>query len=187
MLKELLAQPHLQIELAYATTQNFMQRKIYENAKCYLHDMAYKRFMHAFDLVKAMGYGFKVFDAFRPVEAQRELWKICPDPMYVADPERGSSHSRGIAIDLTLIDRKGTELDMGTPFDDFTVSSHHRATNISPEAQRNRFILLGIMTSSGFDFYEKEWWHYQLYDASRYPLLGDQEAPSPLMARSGSS
>jgi D-alanyl-D-alanine dipeptidase len=130
-----------------------------------------------------MGYGLKIFDANIPVEAQWKLWEICPDPLYVANPERGSSHSRGIAIDLTLTNREGIELDMGTPFDDFTVSSHHRATDIPAYAQQNRFILLGLMTVAGFDFYQNEWWHYQLYEPSKYPLLSDEEAPFPLMSR----
>ncbi|GAO98932.1 D-alanyl-D-alanine dipeptidase [Caedimonas varicaedens] len=183
MLKEILIQPHLQIDLAYATSQNFMQKKIYENARCYLHTDAYTCFMRAFDLAQAMGYGLKIFDAFRPVEAQWKLWEICPDPLYVANPERGSSHSRGIAIDLTLTNKEGIELDMGTSFDDFTVSSHHRATDIPAYAQQNRFILLGLMTVAGFDFYQNEWWHYQLHEPSRYPLLSDEEAPFPLMSR----
>lgn len=181
MLKEILPQPLLQIELVYATTQNFMQKKIYENARCYLHAEAYTCFMRAFDLAQAMGYGFKIFDTFRPVEAQWKLWEICPNPLYVADPQRGSAHSRGIAIDLTLTDKEGVELDMGTPFDDFTISSHHRAIDIPAPTQQNRFLLLGLMTAAGFDFYQNEWWHYQLHEAAKYPLLSDQEAPFPLM------
>jgi D-alanyl-D-alanine dipeptidase len=187
MLKEILSEDQLKIELAYASTQNFMQTKIYQNAKCYLHIKAYDCFRHAFKLAQAMGYGFKIFDAFRPVEAQWKLWEVCPNPMYVADPNRGSTHSRGIAIDLTLIDKQGVELDMGTPFDDFTSSSHHGSINISSQAQHHRFLLLGLMTAAGFDFYKNEWWHYQLPQAEEYPLLRDHEAPFPLMRTRGAA
>src|SRR3546814_3524112 len=79
---------------------------------------------------------FRSFDAFRPVEAQWRLWEVFPDPEFVADPRVGSNHSRGVAIDLTLVDAaSGTALDMGTPFDDFTALSHHARNDLPPEAQ----------------------------------------------------
>jgi D-alanyl-D-alanine dipeptidase len=70
---------------------------------------------------------------------------------------------------------------MGTAFDAFTPLSHHAATAISADAQRNRFLLLGLMSAAGWDFYGNEWWHYQLFDAKRYPLLGDADAPERMM------
>jgi D-alanyl-D-alanine dipeptidase len=89
----------------------------------------------------------------------------------------------GAAVDLTLIDAAGAELEMGTPFDAFTPLSHHGALEISPTAQRNRAILLGLMTAAGWDFYRNEWWHYQLFDArNRYPVLSDAASPRPMMA-----
>jgi zinc D-Ala-D-Ala dipeptidase len=82
---------------------------------------------------------------------------------------------------LTLIDRHGCELDMGTGFDAFTPLSHHANTEVSVAVQRNRLLLLGLMTAAGRDFYDKEWWHYQLPRASDYPLLGDSTLPVPMM------
>jgi len=117
---------------------------------------------------------FKIFDAFRPSEAQWALWNFRPDPDFLADPRRGSPHSRGVAVDLTLIDgATGAELDMGTGFDAFTTQSYHGDTTVSREAQRNRHILLGVMSAAGWDFYRREWWHYQLFDSRRYPVLSD--------------
>ena len=181
MLREILSQPHIRLALAYGTSHNFTGQKIYETSRCYLRDEAYECFLKASDLAQNMGYGIKVFDAFRPAEAQKKLWEFCPNPLYVTNPQRGSPHTRGIAIDLTLTDSKGNDVDMGTPFDDFTSLSHHRSTEVSPAAQRHRFLLLGLMTAAGFDFYENEWWHYQLHQASAYPLLEDKDAPFPLM------
>jgi D-alanyl-D-alanine dipeptidase len=109
------------------------------------------------------------------------MWNHTPDPDFLADPRRGSPHSRGVAIDLTLIDGSGAELDMGTGFDAFTPRSHHGDTTVSPEAQRNRLILLGLMTSAGWDFYRNEWWHYQLFDARRFPVLSDSAMSPGLM------
>lgn len=183
MLVPVIAQKNLLIELAYATEENFTQQKIYQNNPCFLHTQAHSCLMHAFKLAQAIGYGIKIFDAFRPTEAQEKLWEICPNSMYVADPKKGSPHSRGIAIDLTLIDENLQEIDMGTPFDSFDEISHHGNLEISEAAQKNRFILMGIMTTANFDFYKNEWWHYQLFNSSQYPLLKDQEAPVSLMNR----
>jgi len=98
-------------------------------------------------------------------KAQWALWNARPDPDFLADPRRGSPHSRGVAVDLTLLDGDGAALDMGTGFDAFTPLSHHACRDIPVAAQRNRFVLLGIMSAAGWDFYGKEWWHYQLFDA----------------------
>ena len=78
-----------------------------------------------------------------------------------------------MAIDLTLVNKNNNELNMGTKFDNFTSKSFHGNISITKEAQKNRFILLGIMSASGWDFYNKEWWHYQLFNSHEYPLLSD--------------
>jgi D-alanyl-D-alanine dipeptidase len=181
-LVEITPQSHqVVIDLAYATARNITGKPVYRRAACYLHTEAAVRLSRAVALARAIGLGIKVFDAFRPSEAQWLLWNACPDPNFLADPRRGSPHSRGAAIDLTLLDAAGRELDMGTSFDAFTPLSHHANPKISAEAQRNRFILLGLMSAAGWDFYANEWWHYQLFDAGRYPLLGDADLPAPMM------
>jgi D-alanyl-D-alanine dipeptidase len=171
----------VQIRLAYASSDNFTGRPVYARADCYLHEAAERLLRRAVDLAAAMGLGVLIFDAFRPSEAQWALWNHTPDPDFLADPRRGSPHSRGAAVDLTLTDN-GAELDMGTAFDAFTPRSHHGSLEISPLAQRNRAILMGLMTSAGWDFYRNEWWHYQLFDARRlYPVLSDSVLPRPMM------
>ena len=106
-----------------------------------------------------------------------------PDPEFLADPRRGSPHSRGVAVDLTLIDKaSGEALDMGTGFDAFTPLSHHGNTAISPQAQKNRMLLMGLMTIAGWDFYRNEWWHYQLFDSRDYALYGDDDLPRAMTA-----
>jgi D-alanyl-D-alanine dipeptidase len=109
------------------------------------------------------------------------LWNHTPDPEFLADPRRGSPHSRGVAADLTLIGADGRELEMGTAFDAFTAQSHHGHLGIPAEAQRHRTILLGIMTSAGWDFYRNEWWHYQLFGSRDYDLLSDSVLPEGMM------
>lgn len=169
------------LDIAYATPKNFTGKPVYARPLCFLHPDAATRLETAIRLARALGLRLKIFDAFRPSEAQWVLWRHTPDPNFLADPRRGSPHSRGAAVDLTLIDARGEALDMGTEFDGFTPLSHHGATAIPVAAQRNRYLLLGMMTAAGWDFYRNEWWHYQLFDAKRYPLLGDADAPERMM------
>jgi zinc D-Ala-D-Ala dipeptidase len=173
------------LAIAYATADNFTGRPVYARPGCYLHEDAAARLARAVALAAPLGLRLKLFDAFRPAEAQWALWNFRPDPEFLADPRRGSPHSRGVAIDLTLIDGAGRELDMGTGFDEFTPRSHHADTAIGIPAQRNRLLLLGLMTAAGWDFYGNEWWHYQLFEARRYPLLGDADLDRPMMPRHG--
>ncbi len=172
------------IDIAYATANNFTGRPVYARPGCYLHPDAALCLGKAVELARVMGLRFKVFDAFRPSEAQWVLWNHTPDPDFLADPKRGSPHSMGAAVDLTLVDRAGAELDMGTAFDAFTPLSHHGNLDISANAQRNRALLLGIMTAAGWDFFRNEWWHYQLFSPrGRYPVLGDNALPEPMMPK----
>jgi D-alanyl-D-alanine dipeptidase len=178
-----LTQPDFDIalDLAYATPNNFTGKPVYRRAAAYLHPVAAEHLQRAIKLAAAQGLRLKIFDAFRPTEAQWVMWNHTPDPEFLADPRRGSPHARGAAVDLTLIDGQGRELDMGTGFDAFTPLSHHAVTDVSLEAQRNRFLLLGLMTAAGWDFYRNEWWHYQLFDTRRYPLLSDSVLSPGLM------
>jgi D-alanyl-D-alanine dipeptidase len=110
------------------------------------------------------------------------LWNHTPNADFVANPDIGSPHGRGVAIDLTLLDKNGKELDMGTSFDEMDIKSYHGAEGLSHAAEANRLLLLGIMVSAGFEYYEHEWWHYQLPKArTRYPLFSDSSLPVPMM------
>lgn len=168
------------LEIRYGTDNNFTGKTIYKNPRCLLHEKAMPLLEKAILLAGRQGYQLKIFDAFRPKKAAQALWDFCPNPMYVADPLKGSNHTRGVAIDLTLVDKtsgqeldmKDYELSMGTPFDDFTDHSHHSAV-LPSEIARNRYMLLGIMMSAGWDFYNNEWWHYQLFSPRDYPLIED--------------
>jgi zinc D-Ala-D-Ala dipeptidase len=171
----------VEIALAYATEKNFTGRPIYRHARCYLHPAAAAALKIAARLAAAQGYRLKILDAFRPSEAQWAMWNHTPDTDFLADPRRGSPHSRGVAVDLTLVDGRGGELDMGTGFDAFTPLSHHGSVEIPAPAQANRSLLLGIMTAAGWDFYRKEWWHYQLFDSRRFPLYSDSALAAGLM------
>jgi|SRR5215469_11690428 len=171
------------LEIAYATAANFTGNPVYTRPGCYLHADAEAALRRAVELARPLGLRLKIFDAFRPSEAQWALWNFRPDPGFLADPRKGSPHSRGVAVDLTLIDMHGKALDMGTDFDAFTPLSHHGNTAVPETAQRNRFLLLGLMSAAGWDFYKNEWWHYQLFDSKKYPLLSDADLDVPMMPR----
>ncbi len=184
MLVEITAESHgVDLDLFYATDRNFTGAVIYRRAACYLHADTAECLDRAVDVAGRLGVRLKVFDGFRPAEAQWRLWRFLPDPRYIADPARGSPHSMGAAIDLTLVDAaSGVELNMGTGFDDMRPMSWHGAGGLSGDEERNRTLLLGIMTNAGFDFYRNEWWHYQLFrPRGRYPVLSDSILANGLM------
>ncbi len=158
------------IDLRYASENNFTGEKVFFSNTCFLHKVAYEHLCKAVEISKKLGFKLKIFDAYRPTYVQKKLWEFLPDPNFIAHPEKGSPHSRGVALDLTIT-KEGKELDMGTEFDEFSKLSYHGSLDISDVAYKNRVILLGIMTDSGWDFYRNEWWHYQLFNSKNYQIV----------------
>jgi len=169
------------LDLRYATADNLTGAPIYRRAACFLNAEAADLLGKAVRLAAQLDLRLKIFDAFRPTEAAWALWNHTPDPTFLADPRKGSPHSRGAAVDVTLVDAEGEDLDMGTEFDAFTPLAFHGVLEITPEQQANRALLLGLMTAAGWDFYRNEWWHYQLFQPRRYPLLSDAAAGTDMM------
>lgn len=159
------------IDLIYAGTGNFTGQVIYDHPLCFLHPQAEACLRKAIVAARGFGFQLKILDAFRPQEAQQALWDVTPNPDYIADPAKGSHHTRGVAVDLTLTDADGRELDMGTPIDTMTAASHHFHAAHPAAVQLNRMKLLTIMLEAGFVHHPHEWWHYQLPDAQRFPLI----------------
>ncbi len=169
------------LDLRYATGENVTGRRLYRRAACLLNPEAAQALSRAVALARPLGLRLRVFDAFRPVEVQLALCRQFPESPYISDPRRGSApHCRGAAVDLTLVDAGGDALDMGTGFDDFSEASHHGTTTVPSGAQRHRALLLGLMTAAGWDFYRREWWHYQLFEPRRHPLLSDSVLAEPM-------
>ncbi len=171
----------VELDLAYATANNRTGKPIYRRAVCYVREDAAELLRRAIALAAELDLRLRIFDAFRPVEAQWVLWNHEPDPEFLADPRKGSPHSRGVAVDLNLIDRAGKALEMGTAFDAFTPLSHHGVLDLPADVQRNRHLLLGLMTAAGWDFYRNEWWHYQMFDSRRYSLISNKDLPVGMM------
>ncbi len=164
--------PELVVDLRYATADNFMKLKVYpDSAKCLLLSSAAKKLQAAANSLKAKGYRLKVWDCYRPLSVQFELWKVFPKPGYVADPnKKGSLHNRGAAVDLTLVTLDGADVEMPTPYDNFTKAAHHKDATGTPAAMLHRHILLEAMEGAGFKRNPMEWWHYELPAAISLPV-----------------
>lgn len=154
--------PGIAIDLRYATSRNVANRAIYPaRMPCLLRIETAQKLKTAQELLRAQGYGLRVWDAYRPPEVQEELHRHGGSTGMFLSPESGwSRHCGGIAVDLTLVDAHGTEQRMPTYFDeDFANASRHYRGN-DPEVRRNLQILNGAMKQAGFTQLESEWWHF---------------------------
>ncbi len=163
--------PHIRLDIRYATPNNFLHQTVYPQARCFLrHDAAM-----AIDAVQkeleTIGLGLKIFDGYRPLSVQKKMWQIMPDAHYVANPAKGSRHNRGMAVDLTLVDAEGDALPMPTGFDSFKKEAHQDYFNLPPEILRNRWILRTVMEKHGFSPIRTEWWHYDFKGWKKYRVL----------------
>jgi len=162
--------PRIRIDLRYATSDNFMGKAMYRMKKCYLRREVADRLSEVQTELEKLGLGLKVWDGYRPLSVQKEFWKLVPDERYVASPVKGSRHNRGAAVDLTLVDRDGKELEMPTKFDDFTEAAGAFAL-CSERATENRKLLQRIMTAHGFEIFATEWWHFDAAGWQKYDVL----------------
>ena len=166
--------PSIILDLRYATTNNFMQYKLYDKANAtYMRKQPAHALIQVQKILNEKGLGIKIFDAYRPYSITKKMWELIHDTRYVANPAQGSGHNRGVSIDLTIINLStGKELNMGTGFDNFTDSAHHSFTpNFSAEIIANRTLLLTTMLNSGFKKLETEWWHYSWISNKQYDVL----------------
>jgi len=154
-------------DMKYATSDNFLKSKVYDCPVCYLRLKTVKSLMEANQRFIKKGYRIKIFDCYRPLDIQKKMWAIVSNPEYVANPKKGSIHNRGGAVDITLVDVSGKELDMGTTFDFFGIEASHDYENLSDEIKANRKLLKNTMTKCDFRIFESEWWHYNLKNSKK--------------------
>lgn len=164
-------EPGVVIDIRYAGTDNFLKAAVYPQNRCLLLRRTAERLARAHRALREKSLGIKVWDCYRPLSVQKKLWAIKPDPAYVAPPDRGSRHNRGAAVDVTLVDAAGRELEMPTPYDEFSERGHRDYKGGSQAARRNLTSLDDAMTGAGFVGLPEEWWHYDDPDWSEYPLL----------------
>lgn len=157
------------MDLKYATTDNFTGHIVYHFECCLLLKEAALQLRDVQAELEAVGLGLKIWDGFRPVAAQWKFWELMPDERYVSDPRKGGRHTRGTAVDVTLITKDGQELLMPSEFDDFSEKAHHDYMEVSDEAIANREFLREIMERHGFIGLPTEWWHFDLAGWQDHP------------------
>lgn len=153
--------PDIVTDLKYATSNNFTGAVIYDFTDVYLRYSTVLKLMDVQAELRQQGLRLKIWDGFRPLEAQWSLWYAKPDPNYVSNPATGNnSHSRGHTVDLTLVDAEGRELEMPTGFDDFTSFADRDYSDCTVTAAANAQLLQEIMEKHGFTGLQTEWWHF---------------------------
>ncbi len=160
--------PSIVIDIKYATNDNFTGQVLYPSAECYLLEHVANALKEVQDELNAQGFGLKIWDAYRPFSVQKIMWDVVkdtPNQQYVANPAMGGKHTRGTAVDLTLVFLStGHELPMPTPFDDFTERAWRASMDCSYVAQVNRRLLETVMHKHGFVGIPHEWWHFDYQD-----------------------
>lgn len=165
--------PDLLTDVRYATTNNFTGQVLYPSDTLWARKIVVDRLAAAQADAKRRGLQLKVYDAYRPLSIQKIMWSIVPDERYVADPAKGSRHNRGCALDLTLCDSSGNELDMGTGYDEFTERSAATYVDLPEHILNNRRLLLTIMNEAGFDVLPSEWWHFDVRGWEQFAILNE--------------
>jgi len=159
------------IDLKYATADNFLGDTLYSANICLLRSDVAQRLVRVHQSLQKQGLGLKVWDGYRPLAVQKKMWKKLPDSRYVANPATGSNHNRGAAVDVTLVDKFGNELEMPTCFDDFSEKAGSEYSRVSKQVLKNRKILQSAMRAQGFKTIKSEWWHFNDKDIKKYPVI----------------
>lgn len=194
-------QSAIRVRLAYSTSDNFLKEDVYGDLEeCYLRAEVMEMLTAAQKLLekKRSGYQLVVYDCLRPRSVQYRMWRLVKGTereRYVADPEKGSMHNYGAAVDVSIADEQGNLLDMGTPFDHFAELSQPRhedrflkAGLLTEEQAGNRTLLRDVMEGAGFQAIPDEWWHFNAFSPDevkrRYEivefLLPGEEAENAL-------
>lgn len=170
-------EPRPLLELRYASPYNFLGTVLYPGLQPQLRCPVALALQQVQQDLGRQGLGLKLWDAYRPLAVQQRMWDAIRDPRYVSDPAvNAGRHTRGTAVDVTLVDRRGRELPMPTDFDDFSEAAHQDAPGISPERARNAALLRQAMQRRGFVAFATEWWHFDWKDWQTLPVVGERPA-----------
>ena len=167
----------LKLDIRYATAANFTGTAVYTEARAFMQKPAAEALIRVHQKLKKQHLGLVIFDGYRPWSVTKIFWDVTPDDKrkFVANPQKGSRHNRGCAVDLSLFDLKtGKLLEMPTEFDDFTDKASPTYAGATVEQTKNRDLLRAAMEAEGFTVNDNEWWHfdyktwadYAIYDVS---------------------
>ncbi|MGI6365139.1 MAG: M15 family metallopeptidase [Bacillota bacterium] len=159
------------LDLRYATKNNLTGRAVYPAHVALLRRETARKLAAANAELIEQGYRIKLWDAYRPYHLHVQLWQAAGDKRhFFADPRYGSVHNRGAAVDVTLVDAQGREVEMPSDFDDFSGAGHRRAP-MSQAARANLDLLTEVMHRHGFVSIDFEWWHFEDSTWWRYPII----------------
>ena len=164
----------IKLDIRYAKSNNFMRRPMYSQARAFLQRPAANALVRVNEKLRKLGYALLIFDGYRPWSVTKKFWDETPPAkrIYVANPRKGSKHNRGCAVDLSLYDLStNEEVEMPTPYDDFTINAAADSPAGTNEQRRARYILRAAMESEGFKVNPEEWWHFDYSDWRNYRIL----------------
>lgn len=165
-------QPPCLAEVRYATRHNFTGHVLYPRPRLFVHRDTARALSRVQRDLQRQGLGLKVWDAYRPLSVQRRMWNLVRDERYVSNPAKNKGrHTRGTAVDVTLVDKLGRELPMPSDFDDFSQRAHRDYQGGTADERRHRRLLEDVMQKHGFVGYPTEWWHFDLADWEKYAPL----------------
>jgi len=167
-------EPSLRLDIRYATTQDFVHRAVYPQARAFLQQPAAEALVRVHRALGERGYGLLIFDGYRPWSVTKLFWDLSPKAQraYVANPRQGSKHNRGCAVDLSLFTRAdGREVEMPSPYDDLSERAHPDYAGGTAEQRAHRDLLRRAMEAQGFTVEPNEWWHFNYKDWRHYPIL----------------
>lgn len=161
----------IQVDLKYATANNFTGKVLYDSDQCYLRQPVAERLVRVQKALRQSGLGLKIWDGYRPHSVQYKMWELVPNPDFVGDPKKGSRHNRGAAVDVTLVDSLGKELPMPTEYDDFSDKARRDYQDLPAVIIYNRNLLESAMKAEGFLPLASEWWHFDDPDWQKYEIV----------------
>ena len=167
--------PSIHLDIRYASSNNFMGRPMYREARAFLQRPAAEALVRAHQQLKTQGYGLLIFDGYRPWSVTKLFWEAATPQQrrigFVANPARGSKHNRGCAVDLTLFELStGKEVLMPSGYDEFSERASPSYEGGSPEARQRRDLLRTTMEAQGFKVLREEWWHFDYQDWKEYRI-----------------
>lgn len=164
--------PELVISMPYATSSNLAGRVLYPSNISYLRKNTADKLKKAVQIAAQQGYRLKLWDGYRPQAVQEALWQANPNPDCLVDPAAGYSlHTRGSAVDVTLTDMNGQDLNMPSGYDDFSARADRDFSDVSGRQAADARILEIIMQQAGFASIYSEWWHFNDLDNENMPAV----------------
>ena len=164
--------PNIRLDIRYATRNNFMQQVMYKQARAFVRKPVAEALKKVQTELNKKGLGLKIYDGYRPYAITVAFYQKASDKNFVANPNKGSKHNRGCAVDLTIINLKsGKEIPMPTPYDSFSAAAAANYAGVTPEVKKNKELLIAVMRKNHLNVLENEWWHYDFQNWEKYDLM----------------